>query len=181
MVVAYFLLVGGVALQRLLELRLSRSNEQRLKARGGREHAPEQMKWMTTLHCAWLLAIPFEVVLGDRRFEPILGYTALAVFACGQALRYMAIRTLKDRWCVRIITVPGEASTTTGIYSWLRHPNYLGVVLELAALPLVHSAWLVALSASVLNGLLLRARIRAEEYALARDEPAPELAVARPN
>ena len=46
--------------------------------------------------------------------------------------------------------------------------NYLAVVVEGFALPLVHGAWLTALLFTVLNALLLRVRIRCEEEALAR-------------
>jgi methyltransferase len=70
---------------------------------------------------------------------------------------------------VRIITLPGEGVVNTGVFSRLRHPNYLGVALEIAALPLVHGAWLTAVVASVLNALVLRARIRVEESALIKD------------
>ena len=58
---------------------------------------------------------------------------------------------------------------TGGPYRWLRHPNYLAVVIEVAALPLVHSAWLAALVWSAANALVLRARITSEEAALRRD------------
>jgi methyltransferase len=54
-----------------------------------------------------------------------------------------------------------------GPYRWIRHPNYLAVCTEIAALPLVHTAWLTAVVFSVLNAALLRVRIGAEERALA--------------
>jgi methyltransferase len=57
---------------------------------------------------------------------------------------------------------------TGGPYRFLRHPNYLAVITEMFALPLVHTAWLTALVFSVLNALVLRVRIRAEEEALSR-------------
>jgi methyltransferase len=166
---AFFCLVGVVALQRLFELRLSRRNEARLKARGGREYAPHQLRWMTLLHGGWLIAMPIEVLFADRVLTLGIAIPALCVFLCGQLLRYAAIRSLGDRWCVRIITLPGEAVVNTGVFSRLRHPNYLGVALEIAALPLVHGAWLTALVASILNALVLRARIRVEESALIKD------------
>jgi methyltransferase len=71
---------------------------------------------------------------------------------------------------VRIVTVPGERVVDTGIFSYVRHPNYAGVALELAALPLVHGAWVTAVVATLLNGVFLAARIRAEEDALRTDE-----------
>nr|AYM54398.1 hypothetical protein [Phaselicystis flava] len=164
---AWLALVIAVALQRLFELRLSRRNEAALRARGGVEHAKGQMPVMIAVHTGWLLAAPLEVLLLDRPFAQALGLAALLVFCAGQALRWSAIRALGGRWTVKVITLPGAPPVTGGVFCFLRHPNYLGVILEIAALPLVHGAWLTAIVFSALNGLLLRQRIRAEERALA--------------
>ena len=53
-----------------------------------------------------------------------------------------------------------------GIYRHIRHPNYLGVQLEILAAPLVHSAYITSAAFGVGNLLLLRDRIRREEQAL---------------
>lgn len=162
-------LVLVVAVQRLTELRHSRRNEARLYARGGREHAPRQMRWMKWVHVAWLASIPLEVFYLHRPFIWPLALGAMLLFLIGQGLRYAAMRGLGEHWSVRIITVPGAPVMTGGIYRWFRHPNYLGVVLEIAALPLIHGAWLSSLVFSALNGLVLVRRIEAEENALAAD------------
>jgi methyltransferase len=65
-----------------------------------------------------------------------------------------------------VLVLPGEALVAGGPYRFLRHPNYLAVVLEVAALPLVHTAWATALAFSALNLVLLRVRIGVEERAL---------------
>jgi methyltransferase len=83
-----------------------------------------------------------------------------------QALRYWCIATLGPRWNVRVIVVPGMALATDGPYRFLRHPNYLAVVTEMIALPLVHTAWLTAIVFSLLNAAMLAVRIRVEEAAL---------------
>ncbi|MEM6793141.1 MAG: isoprenylcysteine carboxylmethyltransferase family protein, partial [Acidobacteriota bacterium] len=62
--------------------------------------------------------------------------------------------------------VPGEPPVTGGPYRFLRHPNYLAVIVEVAALPLVHTAWVTALAGSIGNFFMLRTRIRVEEKAL---------------
>jgi methyltransferase len=48
----------------------------------------------------------------------------------------------------------------------MHHPNYAAVTAEVAALPLVHSAWLTAIVFSIANALVLNVRIRAENAAL---------------
>lgn len=168
-VLAFTSLVAIVAVQRLWELVRSRRHERALLARGGREHARAQMPWMSALHGTWLVAMILEVVLLRREASAGLAVAAGLVFLIGQGLRLAAMSALGERWTVRVITVPGAPPVDRGIFRWLRHPNYLGVVLEIAALPLVHGAWLTALVWSVANGVLLAARIRAEEAALRTD------------
>jgi methyltransferase len=84
-----------------------------------------------------------------------------------QALRWWCIATLGRRWNTRVIVVPGLAPERAGPYLWLRHPNYVAVVVEGAALPLVHAAWITAVAFTALNAALLAVRIRVEEAALA--------------
>lgn len=171
---AYLLLIGLVVVERLGELVLTQRNARRLRARGGVAVGDTHFPAMVALHTGLLVAAPLEVFLLWRPWLPWLGWTALAVVAGTMALRYWAIATLGDRWTTRIFVVPGEGPVTGGPYRYLRHPNYLAVVLEVLALPLVHTAWLTAAVASVLNAWMLRVRIRAEEAAL--DEAAPYFA-----
>jgi methyltransferase len=165
--VLFTALVGLAALQRLAELVLARRNLRRALARGGREEAPGHYRWMVLLHTLWLVAAPLEVWALGRPFVPALAAAMLGLFAAAMALRYWAIATLGDRWTTRIVVVPGETPVAAGPYRYLRHPNYLAVIVELVALPLVHTAWLTALLAGASNALVLRVRIAEEERALA--------------
>jgi methyltransferase len=153
----------------LAELRLSRRNEQELRALGAREHASGHFIAMQLLHTLWLVSIVLEVTLLRPPFQLWVSALAAVGFAIGQCLRYAAIHTLGRRWTVRVLTVPGAAPVTSGIYRYLRHPNYLGVVLEIAALPLMHSAWRTAIVFSLANAVLLAVRIRKEERALSEN------------
>jgi len=164
----YLALLLFLAVQRLLEVRRSRRHAAALLAQGGREEASWQYRAMQLLHTSWFILIVIEVWVLARPFQIWLAAPAGLVFLCGQALRLAAIRDLGPRWTAQLITLPGRPPVRDGIYRRLRHPNYLGVVLEIAAFPLIHSAYLTAILYSVLNGLLLRSRIRAEEAALHR-------------
>jgi len=166
--VAYTALVALVALMRLIELRISRRNVAALKARGGLEVGAGHYPWMVLLHASFLAGCVLEVWLLDRPWLRALGVPMLALFAAGMGLRHWAIRTLGARWSTRVIVLPGEPLVTTGPFRWLRHPNYLAVAVEVAALPLVHAAWITAVAFSVLNGMLLRERIRVEDAALSK-------------
>jgi len=158
--------VALVALQRLAELRLSRRNEKQLRQLGAREHASRHFIAMQLLHTLWLVSVVLEVVLLQPAFQPWVCAPAALCFGIGQGLRYAAINALGGRWSVRIFTLPGAPPVAKGVYRYLRHPNYLGVVLELAALPLMHSAWRSAVVFSLANAVLLVVRIREEERAL---------------
>ena len=164
----YTSLVLLAAIGRLLELRIANRNRRALMAQGGVEVSPGHYPWMVALHTAWLFAAPLEVWLLDRPFLPWLGIPALVLFAAAFGLRYWVISTLGGRWTTRIVCLPGVEPVTGGPYRWLRHPNYLAVILEIASLPLVHTAWLTAVVFSLLNAFLLRVRIRAEEEGLSR-------------
>jgi methyltransferase len=158
--------VAALGVQRLFELRLSRHNERQMRQRGGGEHALETYGWIVALHAAWFISMLLEVFAGRRKFQPRPAALALSLFAVGQALRLTAIRTLGWRWSTRVMTVPGVAPVQHGIYRHVRHPNYLGVELEILSVPLVHSAYLTSAVFGLANLLLLRDRIRREEQAL---------------
>lgn len=159
-------LLGLLAIERLFELRLSRRNAARAFARGGVETGAGHYRVMTALHTAFLLACLAEPWLLGRAFPGVVGLVALAGALAAQGLRYWAIATLGERWNTRVIVVPGAAPVTAGPYRFVRHPNYVAVVLELFCVPLVHGAWLTAAVFSLANLALLAVRIRAEEAAL---------------
>ena len=169
MVTRHALFFGFMALlaaERVLELVLSRRNAARAFAQGGRETGQGHYRVMVLFHTLFLVACVAEVWLLGRPFPGALGWAALAGALGAQALRYWAIWALGERWNSRIIVVPGAPPVTRGPYRFLRHPNYVAVVLELLCVPLIHGAWVTALVFTVGNALLLRVRIRAEEAAL---------------
>jgi methyltransferase len=163
------LFLGFMALlvaERLVELVLSKRNADRAFARGGVETGQAHYRVMVVFHTLFLVACVAEVLLLQPAFPGGWGWAALGGAVVAQGLRYWAIATLGDRWNSRIIVVPGLAPVTGGPYRFLRHPNYVAVVLELASVPLIHGAWRTALFFSVGNAALLFVRIRAEEAAL---------------
>lgn len=164
---AFTLLVAAVAVQRLCELAISRRHLRALLARGGREVGASHYPWMVALHAAFLVSCLVEVWLLGRPFRLPLALAALAVLAAASALRLWTIASLGERWTTRVVVLPGEPLVTAGPYRWLRHPNYLVVVLELAAIPLVHGAWLTAAAFGLANLALLRLRTGVEDAALA--------------
>lgn len=163
---AYLVFLGAIGLERLFELRLSKRNAARAFARGGVEVGQRHFRVMALVHTAFLFACAGEVLVFEREFPGALGWAALIAALGAQALRYWAITSLGDRWNVRIIFVPGDEPVTRGPYQYLRHPNYVAVIVEMIAVPLVHGAFVTAAVFSAANAALLFVRIRAEERAL---------------
>lgn len=164
---AYTVLVLLVGLERLAELVVSNRNLRWSRQQGGVETGAGHYPAMVLLHTGLLVGCLVEVWLLDRPFLPLLGWPMLVLVVASQALRWWCISTLGRQWNTRIVVVPGAGRITSGPYRHLRHPNYVAVVIEGAALPLVHTAWLTAVIFSVLNAVLLSVRIRSEAGALA--------------
>jgi methyltransferase len=169
----YTLLVAVVAVERLAELVVARRNARWSLARGAVESGAGHYPFMVVLHTGLLGGALAEVWLGERPFVPALGATMLALLAGSQALRWWCIGTLGRQWNTRVLVVPGLDRVDRGPYRWLPHPNYVAVCVEGVALPLVHTAWITAVGFTVLNALLLRVRIKAEDDALRRLTVAP--------
>ncbi|GAB3105600.1 isoprenylcysteine carboxyl methyltransferase family protein [Isoptericola nanjingensis] len=163
----YAALVLATGLERLAELVVSARHARWSFARGGVESGRGHFPAMVALHTGLLVACVVEVLVADRPFLPWLGWPMLALVLASQGLRWWCIATLGERWNTRVIVVPGLPLVRRGPYRWLAHPNYVAVVVEGVALPLVHTAWVTALAFTVLNAwLLLGFRIPAEERAL---------------
>ena len=164
--VLFVAVVAVVALQRLLELGLSSRNESRLRARGGVEAGGSHYPWMVALHAGLLVSGPVEVWLLGRPFLPALSAVMAFLLVAATALRYWTIRTLGERWTTRVIYLPDSEPVTDGPFRLVRHPNYLAVMVEIVALPLLHTGWVTALVFGGFNALLLKERIRVEQKAL---------------
>jgi methyltransferase len=167
MVIYYLVFLLLVAIERLFEVVVSRRHVARAMERGGKEFGAERFVVLKVLHIGLLVSSAAEVVLLGRPFIPLLGYPMLALVVGAMALRYWAVLALGPYWTVRVVVVPGATPVTSGPYRYLRHPNYVAVITEGLAIPLLHTAWVTALWFSVLNAFALRDRIRCEEQALA--------------
>jgi methyltransferase len=165
--ILYLGLVFAGVLERVAELVVSQRHLRWARARGGVEFGRGHYPPMVALQVALGAGCVAEVFLLDRPFVPVLGWSMLAVVLASQALRWWCIATLGPRWNTRVVVIPGLPLVNTGPYRWLRHPNYVAVVAEGIAFPLVHSAWLTALCFTLLNAMVLTVRIRCDDRALA--------------
>ncbi|MHC9291149.1 isoprenylcysteine carboxyl methyltransferase family protein [Mycobacterium sp. LTG2003] len=161
---SYTALILAVAAERLVELVVSKRNLEWSKANGGKEFGAGHYPVMVALHTGLLVGALAEG--RRRRFRPALGWPMFAVVLAAQGLRWWCITTLGRQWNTRVVVVPGASRVVGGPYRVIPHPNYVAVVAEGAALPLVRGGWITALVFSIANAVLLRTRIRVENEAL---------------
>jgi methyltransferase len=159
---AVVIVVALVALQRLAELLYAARNTRWLKRRGAVEHGRSHYPLFIALHGSWLIAILVAVPA-----ETAIDWLPLSLFILLQAARLWIVATLGAFWTTRIITLPGAPLIRRGPYRFLRHPNYLIVIGEIALLPLAFGAWWIAGVFSLLNLALLAWRRWVEDAALA--------------
>ena len=160
---------SALVLQRLAELRLAASNTRVLRSRGAQEYGAGHYPMMVLLHSLWFLSWLIEAWSNEAGLSPHWPLF-FAVCVLGQVLRWVSIITLGERWTTRVLVLPDQPPLQTGLYHWVSHPNYWGVVLELAAVPLMFQAWHTAWLFSLANAALLKIRIGVENQALGRSQ-----------
>ena len=169
--ILYYALLVAITFERLAELVVSQRHATDLLRRGSVEYGRRHFPVMVALHTALLFGCWVEPKALDRVFIPALAFPMLVLVVAANALRWWCIATLGPRWTARVIVTPGAPLVRTGPYRWFAHPNYVAVIVEGAALPLVGSAWITACTFTVLNAALLTVRLRCETRALAAAAP----------
>jgi methyltransferase len=160
----HFLFIYLILL-RLGELILAECNRRRAMAQGGRESDRRQYLVIVAVHTLFYLSLWLEWKYwshGWNAFWPIW----LGLLAGAQVVRFWAILALGRHWNTRIIVLPQMKLVTRGPYRFIRHPNYLAVIIELVAIPVLCSAYCTAVIFSLANACILARRIPQEESAL---------------
>jgi methyltransferase len=145
-------------LQRLAELAIASRNTRALLADGAYEVGRGHYPVIVFVHGAWLIALWVLILAGGAEFQlwPAIAYLLV------QGLRIWTLVTLGRYWTTRIIVVPHAPLVRKGPYRFIRHPNYLVVVLEVALLPLALGSWLLAVAFTIANAGVLAWRIKVE-------------------
>lgn len=167
----FTILVAAVGCERLVELVVATRNRRWSLQRGGIEYGRSHYPIIVALHIGLLAGCLVEVWWRRPVFVPVLGLVMFVVLLASESLRWWCITTLGPRWNTRVIVVPGLPLVRRGPYRLLPHPNYVAVVAEGVALPLVHAAWITAAAFTVLNAAALVVRIRVENRALSAAAP----------
>ncbi len=161
----FYIIVGLVIIQRLVELVIAKKNEKKSIAAGGVEYDKKGYSGIVIMHIMFFISLFAEYFYFEHSLNKFW-IIFLILFIAAQGLRYWAIISLGSMWNTRIIIVPGSKLVKSGPYKYFRHPNYMAVITELAVLPLMFSCFVTAIVISAVNLLLLKRRIAIEENAL---------------
>jgi methyltransferase len=159
------LVIGAVFLLMLLELQIAVFNDRALRARGAIEPPDDVFRIMQFAYPGAFLLIGLDALRHEWLSRDIV-LLGLLLFGWAKALKFWVIRTLGSRWSFRVMVIPGLPLIRSGPYRWVRHPNYLAVLGEIAAIAVALSTPIGGIVSLVGFGWLLRKRIQVEERAL---------------
>jgi methyltransferase len=149
----------------LIEAWRSARNERAQRLRGGVEPRDDVYSAMRIAYPGAFLAMLIEGAISNAP-GAIATTSGAALFGSAKALKWWAIWTLGPCWTFRVIVVPGMPLAVNGPYRWMRHPNYVGVVGELAGVALMAGAAVTGPLVTLAFVLLLSKRIAVESRAL---------------
>lgn len=161
----FFLFMGFVIVQRLIELYIARKNEQWMKEKGAIEFGREHYRRMVLLHVSFFVSIISEVLLFTRGLSSIW-QVLLVLFVLTQLGRIWALTSLGRFWNTKIIVLPGARVIKKGPYKYVKHPNYVIVALEIIIISLLFNAFITGVLFTFLNAWMMSVRIPEEENAL---------------
>ncbi|HWX37745.1 MAG TPA: isoprenylcysteine carboxylmethyltransferase family protein [Candidatus Sulfotelmatobacter sp.] len=166
MTVAYICLLVLVGIGRLAEVGISHRNQSKLIEQGVQKVREPHFPWLVLFHGVVLVAAGAEVLFLHRPLIPALAIPMAALFILSNVLRYWVIYLLAGLWNIQIMDSGRIGIVTSGPYRWVRHPNYVGVVMEIFSLPMIHTAWITAIVGTLGYFEILRRRIEIEDSVL---------------
>ncbi|MCD8193877.1 MAG: hypothetical protein LUD74_04895 [Tannerellaceae bacterium] len=164
---SFWFFISFIIVLRLAELVVSQRNEQWLLDQGAVEYGQGHYRFMVTLHICFFLSMIVEYFL---RGQPTGSMLLFELYLLLLAVKVWVIHSLGKFWNTRIYRIPNAPLVKKGPYKYIKHPNYLVVVLEILLIPLVFRLYCTAIVFSVLNLMMLYVRIKTEDKAL-REEP----------
>lgn len=159
----FYLFISFVILLRTGELILARSNERWLVQHGAIEYGQKHYPFMVALHTTFIVSCIVEYTLaGTGYYSPVL----LILYFILLAFKAWVVLSLGKFWNTKIFRAPNFPLVRRGLYKYVKHPNYIIVIAEIAIIPLIFHLYYTAIIFTVLNGIMLRVRIKEENRAL---------------
>jgi methyltransferase len=162
----YPLFLLASALISLYEARISAQHSAELVQRGAVEIAPKIFPMMAALYLLMYFG-SFAEYLWTRRSVSIIWFACgLLLFAVSKLLKFWSASSLGERWTMKVLILPGSEVVTSGPYRYIKHPNYVAVLLEIITIPLLGKSFLTFAIVFALFSVVLFYRIQSEERAL---------------
>jgi methyltransferase len=161
---AFILFISFLIIQRLSELYISSRTEKWLLQNGAVEYGKEHYPYMVAMHTLFVVSLIAEYIwhgTGQVNYVLMMAFFVLLGF------KIYVISTLGNYWNTKIYKVPGSRPVASGIYKYIKHPNYTIVVLEIVIIPLTFHLYYTAIVFSILNAAMLYVRIKKENKVLA--------------
>lgn len=160
----FTLLMCFLISQRLLELFIAKHNAKWLISQGAVEYGREHYPFMVAMHTLFIASLIAEYVW---RGAAEVNYYLLILFFILIGIKAIVIATLGNYWNTRIYKIPGSKPVATGIYKYIKHPNYIIVICEIVIIPLIFHLYYTACVFTLLNAVMLTIRIKKENEVLA--------------
>lgn len=154
-------------LQRITEMLISKDNERWLKENcHAVEVDPSEAIKMKIFHSLWFISLLIETNIKKDIYDGITALFIYLILAICMGVRVYSVDKLKRFWTIKVFSLENQILVTDGLYKYIRHPNYLVVILEFIFLPLLFKAYLTMVVFSFINLFVLSKRINLEEVTL---------------
>ena len=163
----FFLFMSFLIFLRIAELLFSKKNEKWLLQNGAIESGKSHYPFMVMLHTLFIFSLVYEYTTQSNTsyssFLMILYFLTILV-------KIWVISALGSFWNTKIFHIPHIQPIKKGIYRYIKHPNYVIVIIEIALIPMIFHLYYTALIFSILNALMLYVRIKEENKVLLMEE-----------
>ena len=156
----FIIYITLLIIQRFSELTIARRNEKWLRSQGAIEYGREHYPFIVTMHTLFFVSMIIEYIFSPHMN---INWVFLILVVMVMSFKFWALSSLGKYWNTKIFRIPGVYPVKKGPYKFLKHPNYMEVVLEIALIPLVFHLYLTAILFTILNAVMLYVRIKVEE------------------
>jgi len=161
MVFVFF--IAFIVILRIAELLLSKMNELWLLQHGAVEYGKRHYLLIVAMHILFLISLLLEY---DIQQPSKYSSSFLIFYLVLLALKVWVISSLGKFWNTKIFHITGFPLIKKGPYKYIKHPNYIIVIAEIAVIPLIFHLFYTAVIFTLLNAILLSVRITEENKAL---------------
>jgi methyltransferase len=160
---AFIFFMSFIVLLRIGELILSQRNEIWLLQQGAIEYGQKHYSYIVALHTLFIISLIAEYSTTQTAHFSLF---FLVLYLLLLAFKASVITSLGKFWNTKIYHISGFPLIKTGVYKYIKHPNYLIVIAEIAIIPLVFHLYITAFTFTLLNAIMLSVRIKEENRVL---------------